>query len=80
MITFGIDQKEDWCVNLELLDQLEKFLTTLDWKSAELVHKWTGTKIVWSRRRSANDQKYLSRNEFVRSAFGSTHDLKEIEL
>lgn len=80
MITFGIDQKDDWCVDLELLSQFENFLITLDWKTAELVHTWTGTKVVWNRCRSENGKKYLSRSDFIRSAFGSTHDLKEIEL
>lgn len=80
MIAFGIDQKDDWCVDLELLSQFENFLITLDWKKAELVHTWTGTKVVWNRCRSENGKKYLSRSDFIRSAFGSTHDLKEIEL
>jgi hypothetical protein len=80
MITFGINQKQDWCVDLELLSQFEKFLVTLDWERAELVHTWTGTKIVWGRRRSETSREYLSRDDFVRIAFGSTHDLKEIEL
>jgi hypothetical protein len=79
MITFGIDRKEDWCVDLELLSQFEKFIVTLDWQHAKLVHTWTGPKIVWNRRCSS-DYKYLSRTEFVRSTFGSTHDLPEIEL
>ena len=79
MITFGIDQKDDWCVDLELIKQFENFLVTLDWFRAELIHTYTGTRVVWERCLDSNNQQ-LSRSDFKRKAFGSMHELGEIEL
>jgi hypothetical protein len=79
MITFGIDQKNDWCVDLEFLTQFEALLVKLDWKSAELIHTWTGTRVVWGRHTNSQ-HKYLPSTEFTRTAYGSTHDLAEIEI
>ncbi len=74
-----MDQKDDWCVDLEFISQFESLLIRLDWERAELNHTYTGTKVVWERNKS-NDHSDMPRNDFVRKAYGSMHDLKEIDI
>lgn len=79
MITFGMDQKDDWCIDADFIEQFEKLLVRLDWSHAELIHTWTGTRVVWQRKR-ADESTLCERNEFERTSFGSVHDLRKIEL
>lgn len=78
MIIFGIDQKDDWCIDLEFLKQFEAFLVQLDWTHAELIHTWTGTQIRWSRQSDEN-HKYLASTKFTREYYGSIHDLVKLK-
>lgn len=79
MITFGVDQKDDWCVDENFINQFEKFLVLIDWSHAELIHTYTGTRVVWDRKRTTEGS-LCERDDFERSAFGSLHDLKEIQI
>lgn len=79
MITFGIDQKDDWAVDLNFISQFEAFLVQLDWQHAEIIHTWTGTRVVWERSIDS-DRKFLASNNFTRKSFGSIHDLPEVEI
>lgn len=79
MITFGTDQKGDWSVNEEMIKQFENLLVNLDWSHAELIHTFTGTRIVWEREQLDNKE-YSKRNDFNKVAYGSFHDLKETDI
>lgn len=79
MITFGIDQKDDWCVGEGFISQFEKILVCIDWSHAELIHTYSGTRVAWNRTKT-KEGLFCARSNFERVAYGSYHDLKEIQI
>lgn len=69
--------KGSYAVDVDLIEEFELVLASLEWTSAEMVVTWSSTIIKWDRLRG-NRIEWLAPDQFVRSFYGSTWDLTEL--